>query len=249
MINNEYNHRIASHRIASHRIASALALPFESAPVFLAIALALSACTDSRTEQNRVFQQVIQTRLDQQQGRALCVRAGQAARQPGHAPPESFTIEQHQPPSLLQQDADALAEAGLLFRQEPFRPETGPRESPPHQLAPQNPVLHYSISAEGKKYMHWQPEVADWGNIYFCTGKIIVKSIISFTSPVEVKGLWRSEVKYQAAFDQIAPWAAHPAIQRNFPHFKKITAPDFSDTAWLVFSGQEWIDYQQTRAH
>jgi hypothetical protein len=91
---------------------------------------------------------------------------------------------------------------------------------------PPQPVRHYELTSEGKKYLRQIP--GDFGPTNaLCYGQKAVDSIVKWTEPVTSGAYSQSEVTYTYKVVSIAPWTERPDVQRVFPDIK-VTMADAS---------------------
>ncbi len=115
---------------------------------------------------------------------------------------------------------EALEHAGLLSAADTTATLHGMLEPLQGPTAPQ-PVRHYELTGEGRKYLKQVPGIFGRTNA-FCYGQKTVDSIAKWTEPTTVGTLSRTEVTYAYKIFNLAAWASRPDVQQVFPDIKAV---------------------------
>ena len=80
---------------------------------------------------------------------------------------------------------------------------------------PPQPVKHYELTSEGKKYFQQVPGTFGTSS-GFCYGRKTVDSIVKWTEPMTMGPYSQTEVTYTYRIVDPASWAERPDVQRAF---------------------------------
>lgn len=173
--------------------------------ISIAVLLFLTACSDEKKPNDGNFTKAINQYLAKH-GEACAVidrqfpvdvpEAEQKA-QYGIGP-ELVTLEQA---GLVQGSNRTVVVQRLL---DPLRGSTPPQ-----------PVKHYELTAEGKKYLQQVPGTFGTSS-GFCYGRKTVDSIVKWTEPMAMGGYSQTEVTYTYKIVDTASWAEQPDVQHAF---------------------------------
>lgn len=171
--------------------------------ILIAVAVLLTACSDPKAASEKNFKLAIQKKLDE-------------------APPTCYVIANF--PGAIRDFLDndklsfkALVDAGMLsVKDEPLM-TTG--------LMSNKVVVQpvFSLTEEGKKYYKPEMKRTGLGDNFggFCFGKPIVREIVEFTEPADLRGARASQVTYTYELSDIPAWAKQPQIVAAIPKLKK----------------------------
>ena len=84
---------------------------------------------------------------------------------------------------------------------------------------PPQPVKHYELTGEGKRYFQQIPSTMGPSN-GFCYGRKTVDSIVKWTEPTSMGASTQTEVTYTYKIADPASWAQRPDIQRAFSNIR-----------------------------
>ena len=113
----------------------------------------------------------------------------------------------------------ALEQAGLLHASDATAVVHGMLDALNGPTRPQ-PVRHYELTDEGKKYFRLIPGGVVGQTAAFCYGQKSVDSIIKRTDPVSTGGNSQTEVTYTYKIAPLAAWASRADVQQAFPDIK-----------------------------
>ena len=113
----------------------------------------------------------------------------------------------------------ALEQAGLLRATDTTAVAHGMLDALNGPTRPQ-PVRHYELTDEGKKYFRLIPGGVAGQTAAFCYGQKSVDSIIKRIDPVSTGGNFQTEVTYTYKIAPLAAWASRADVQQAFPDIK-----------------------------
>lgn len=113
----------------------------------------------------------------------------------------------------------ALEQAGLLHGNDATAMVLGMLDALNGATRPQ-PVRHYELTNEGKKYFRLLQGGVLGQTSVFCYGQKTVNSIVKWTAPVSEGTSSRTEVTYTYKITPLAAWASRTDIQAAFPDIK-----------------------------
>ena len=186
----------------------------------LVMAVLLAACQDPRQANKANFGAAIQSYLDTRDG--LCVGV----------PGRQYPYQAEHDSELAVQDRQrlaALAEAGLLR-------EVGTVAAP-----------RYELSSAGEPYLVRGDAQRQGLHDAFCTGRLVLDSVTSFTEPAEAGGLKVSRVNYVYHVRDAAAWLQWSSVQKTYPELAPFMAPAVQGQALLVLTSKGWVHQNQFR--
>ncbi len=174
----------------------------------------LAGCQDMKKADEANFSAAIQSYLDTRNG--LCVGL----------PGRQYPYQAEHDSALALEDRARLAaleEAGLLR-------QVGTQEAPRYELAP-----------AGEPYLVRGDSQQQGLHDAFCTGRLVVDSITSFSEPAEAEGLKVSRVNYVYHLQDAAAWLQWSALQKSYPELTLFMAPAVQGQALLVLTNKGWV--------
>lgn len=193
----------------------------------LLIAASLAACSSKTDASKENFKTALQTYYSTTPG--VCVSP------PGRSVPfELETKPWFTPPSgiTLVARADALVDAGLLTRSE--------------NLAKK--MFVYNLTAEGQKHLTPGAGTNRARGDAFCTGKVVIKEVTSFTAPADLMGFRISEASYSFHAEGMANWVKTPALAKaNQEIAKRLRGELETNKAVLRLTSEGWV-HDRTKA-
>ncbi len=104
------------------------------------------------------------------------------------------------------------------------------------------PVRHYELTEEGKKYFRLIPGGVVGQTAAFCYGQKSVDSIIKRIDPVSTGGNSQTEVTYTYKITPLAAWASRTDVQQAFSDIKATIdgASKTSQVAGLQLTNKGW---------
>ena len=136
-----------------------------------------------------------------------------------------------------------LEQAGLLHASDTTAVVHGMLDALNGPTRPQ-PVRHYELTDEGKKYFRLIPGGVVGQTAAFCYGQKSVDSIIKRADPVPTGGTSQTEVTYTYKVSPLAAWASRADVQQAFPDIKttvdgaskvnQVAALQLTDKGWEV---------------
>ena len=134
-----------------------------------------------------------------------------------------------------------LEQAGLLHGNDATAVVHGMLDALNGPTCPQ-PVRHYELTDEGKKYFRLIPGGVLGQTTAFCYGQKAVDSIIKRTEPVSAGGNSQTEVTYTYKITPLAAWASRVDVQQAFPDIKATLdgASKTSQVAGLQLTNKGW---------
>lgn len=180
----------------------------------------LAGCQDMKKADEANFRSAIQSYLDTRNG--LCVGV----------PGRQYPYQAEHDSALAVEDRARLAalEGAGLLRQ------VGAQDAPRYELAP-----------AGEPYLVRGDAQRQGLHDAFCTGRLVVDSITSFTEPADVGGLKVSRVNYVYHLQDAAAWLQWSAVQKNYPELAAFMGPAVQGQALLVLTNKGWIHQNQFR--
>ncbi len=134
-----------------------------------------------------------------------------------------------------------LEQAGLLHASDTTAVVHGMLDALNGPTRPQ-PVRHYELTDEGKKYFRLIPGGVLGQTTAFCYGQKAVDSIIKRTDPVSAGGNSHTEVTYTYKITPLAAWASRADVQQTFPDIKTTVdgASKVNQVAGLQLTNKGW---------
>ena len=213
-----------------------------SARVFattLAIAAAVSACSDPKAASKENFKKAIQAQIDAEHGRPACAELVFYSGKVSDDGAVTVAGNTYAKDSLAA--ADALVEAGLMTRADDEVEQVGAGSLRPAKV----PAFRYQVTEEGKKY-RTAPERTPFSRsrgMHFCTGRTSIKDVTLFTEPTDALGHKVSNVTYTAVLTDAAAWALKPEVQKAFPRLaRELAAEPVEKKATVVLTSEGWVD-------
>ena len=104
------------------------------------------------------------------------------------------------------------------------------------------PVRHYELTDEGKKYFRLIPGGVSGQTTAFCYGQRSVDSIIKRIEQVSTGGNSQTEVTYTYKIAPLAVWAGRAEVQQAFPDIKSTvdSASKVNQVAGLQLTDKGW---------
>ncbi|WP_454007711.1 hypothetical protein [Alcaligenes sp. Marseille-Q7550] len=192
----------------------------KKAGMALVMAVLLAACQDPRQANKANFGAAIQSYLDTRDG--LCVGV----------PGRQYPYQAEHDSELAVQDRQrlaALAEAGLLR-------EVGTVAAP-----------RYELGSAGEPYLVRGDAQRQGLHDAFCTGRLVLDSVTSFTEPAEAGGLKVSRVNYVYHLQDAAAWLQWSSVQKTYPELAPFMAPAVQGQALLILTSKGWVHQNQFR--
>lgn len=187
------------------------------------LSILLAACGSARDANKSNFSKAIQAYLDTQKG--LCASV------PGEKLP--FSLANQGMFGNSKKMADALADAGLLSRQDTQvkamfgnRMEAG---------------TEYQITDMGKQYLVPGGANTVGGHDAFCSGKYEVAEVENFTEPSEMMGATISRVNFRYRVAGGAGWTRSEGLAANYRSFKEQADGEIKGNAVLVLTNEGWL--------
>ncbi len=183
----------------------------------LAVAMAglLAACQGSKQADENNFSTAIQSYLDTRDG--LCVGI------PGRVYPYQA---EHDSALIVQDRARlaALAKTGLLRN-------VGSADAPRYELeSSAQPYLRRGSSEQSKGE-----------HDAFCTGRLVLDRVVSFTEPASSGGFTLSQVNYVYHLADAAAWIKDRAVLDSYEDLEALIAPEVQGQARMILTNKGWI--------
>ena len=189
--------------------------------VITVIALSLSACSSPKDANESNFKKSVQEYLDTQSG--ACISTDTAK--------DPFSLSDS---DGKKKRADALVSAGLLSSTAKSV-EISQMLGPPKIQA----GSEYQVTSEGKKYFVKSEE--RYQSNSFCTGKLKVISVTSFTEPGAAFGATISKVNFLYTIEDAAPWAKSEELKKADSNFAETVATEIKGRAVLILTNNGWV--------
>lgn len=134
-----------------------------------------------------------------------------------------------------------LEQAGLLHGSDTTAVVHGMLDALNGPTRPQ-PVRHYELTEEGKKYFRLLQGGVLGQTSVFCYGQKTVNSIVKWTEPVSEEKFSQTEVTYTYKVTPLAAWASRTDVQQAFPDIKATVngASKAGQVAGLRLTNKGW---------
>lgn len=191
---------------------------------FSSLALILAACGSAKDANKSNFSTAIQAYLDTQNGLCAAVPANELP----------FTLgNQGMLGQQNKQRADALADAGLLTKQ-----DTEVKAMFGNKM---EPATEYQITDAGKKHLVAKGANTLGRQVAFCTGKYAVIEVDNFTEPSDMMGVKVSQVNFSYKVEGAADWAKSEDLRAAYKHVVDQAQGNTQGKAALILTNDGWM--------